>query len=187
MKTLFIDATVRSGSRTLMLAEHLLSRLGGKIERVRLCELDLPKADEAYLAERDRGCASGDLSGEMYALPRQFAEADEIVIAAPFWDLSFPASLKQYFELINVIGLTFAYSEEGAPYGLCRAKRLFYVTTAGGRIFSEEYGFGYVKALAERFYQIPDCRIIKAEGLDILGADVKSILAEAIKEIDKIS
>ena len=112
----------------------------------------------------------------MFDLARQFAEADEIVIAAPFWDLSFPATLKQYFEQINVTGVTFYYTPEGIPNGLCRAKSLTYVTTAGGDFFPEEYGAGYVKALAQNFYGIPEFRLIKATGLDIIGADVDAII-----------
>ena len=34
----------------------------------------------------------------MFDLAGQFAGADTIVIAAPFWDLSFPAALKQYMQ-----------------------------------------------------------------------------------------
>lgn len=105
-----------------------------------------------------------------------FANADTVVIAAPYYDLSFPAMLKQYFEQINVLGLTFTYSETGTPKGLCKAKDLYYVTTAGGPIISDEFGFGYVKALAKCFYGIENVYQIKAEGLDIIGADVEAIL-----------
>ena len=112
----------------------------------------------------------------MFYLANQFAKADEIIIAAPFWDLSFPAALKQYFEQINVIGVTFRYTPEGVPKGLCRAKRLTYITTAGGEYVPDEYGFGYVKALAQNFYGIRDVNLIKATGLDIVGADVEKII-----------
>jgi len=67
--------------------------------------------------------------------------------------------------------------------GLCAAERLYYVTTAGGAFFPEEYGFGYVRALAESFYGIKDCRLIKAVGLDIWGADEEKILADCENEI----
>ena len=108
-----------------------------------------------------------------------------IVIAAPFWDLSFPSALKQYFEQINVIGLTFTYSDDGRPVGLCRAKKLFYVTTAGGKIYNDEYGSGYVKALAENFYGIAETVCFKAEGLDIYGTDIDSLLNDAKKQIER--
>ena len=41
-------------------------------------------------------------------------------------------SSPEYFEQINVLGITFVYTPEGYPKGLCRAKALYYVTTAGG-------------------------------------------------------
>ena len=108
--------------------------------------------------------AGSDYSDPMFDLAKQFAEADRIVIAAPYWDLSFPASLKQYFEQINVQGITFVYTPEGVPQGLCRAKQLLYVTTAGGNYVPEEFGFGYVKALAQNFYGIPDVQMFQAAG-----------------------
>ena len=72
------------------------------------------------------------------------------------------------------------------PVGLCKSKNLYYITTAGGKILSDEYGFGYVKALAESFYHIPNIYQIKAEGLDIIGADVHGILENAKNSIDRI-
>ena len=59
------------------------------------------------------------------------------------------------------------------------------MTTAGGKIFSEDYGYGYVRALAQDFYGITDIVMIKAEGLDIAGADVEEILGKAEKRIDE--
>lgn len=47
-------------------------------------------------------------------------------------DLSFPARLKIYLENIYVTGIVSKYDENGRPRGLCRAERLYYVTTAGG-------------------------------------------------------
>ena len=67
-------------------------------------------------------------------------------------------------------------NHSGMPKGLCRAKRLYYITTAGGPIFSDEFGFGYVKALANTFYGIEEVYQIKAEGLDVDGADVDKII-----------
>ena len=66
-----------------------------------------------------------------------------------------------------MLGITFKYSPEGIPIGLCKAKKLIYVTTAGGPIISDELGFGYVKALAENFYGIKDVSQVKKEFLDI--------------------
>ena len=87
--------------------------------------------------------------------------------------------LKQYLELVNVVGITFKYSEEGVPVGLCKAGTLYYVTTAGGYYVPEEFGFGYVRALAQSYYGIQDVRKVEAAGLDIVGADVGGIMRVA--------
>ena len=183
---LMIDACVREGSRTKRLADYLLNKLDGPVREVKVAELRLPVVDQAFLERRDALIGKGDLADPMFDLARQFADADTLVVAAPYWDLSFPAALKQYFEQINVSGVTFSYSPEGIPIGHCRAKKLYYVTTAGGPILSPEFGYGYVEGLARGFYQIPEVRMIRAEGLDILGADVEGILRRAEEEIDAL-
>ena len=183
---LFVDACVRDGSRTRRLAEYLLQKLGEPVRTLRLADETFSATDQAFLALRDALTAKGAFDHPIFAYARQFAAADTVVIAAPFWDLSFPAALKQYFERVNAVGVTFSYSPEGVPVGLCRAKRLYYVTTAGGPILSADYGYGYVRALAEGFYQIPETKLVKAEGLDILGADTEAILQAAEREIDRM-
>ena len=79
--------------------------------------------------------------------------------------------------------MTFEYSPDGFPIGLCRANKLYYVTTAGGSFVPLEFGFGYVKALAENFYGIKAVELIKAEGLDIDGADADGIMEKALRLI----
>ena len=180
---LFINACVRKESRTKALADCLLAKLNEPYEEVLLNTVDFPVVDEDFLTMRDRLIDHREFSSPVFDLARQFAEADEIIIAAPFWDLSFPAALKQYFEQINVRGITFFYTPEGIPTGLCRAKRLTYITTVGGDFYPEEYGAGYVRSLAQGFYGIPEFKLIKATGLDIVGADVDSILDSAKAKI----
>ena len=183
---LFVNACVRKESRTRILAEKLLLKLGEPFDEVLLEKVSFPISDEGFLWKREQLLAKGDLENPLFALARQFAAAETIVIAAPYWDLSFPAALKQYIEQINVTGITFRYTEEGLPVGLCRAKRLFYVTTAGGCYVSETFGFGYVKALALNFYGIEDVRKIEAAGLDIDGADVSAIMASAEENLSEV-
>ena len=176
---LYVNACVRKESRTRSLAEKLLAKLNRPFEEVRLEEIEFPISKEDYLDLRDLLVSKGDFQNELFALARQFSEAETIVIAAPYWDLSFPAMLKQYLERINVVGIAFKYTEEGVPIGLCKGKRLFYVTTGGGYFVPDEYGFGYVKALAQNFFGIQDVRKIEAVGLDIRGADVNAIMTAA--------
>ena len=181
---LFVNACVRKESRTRKLAEKLLIKMDQPYEEICLADISFTSVSEEYLNMRDHLISIGDYQNPMFSLAQQFSEAGTIVIAAPYWDLSFPAMLKQYLEQINVVGITFKYSEEGIPIGLCKANRLFYVTTAGGDFTPEDYGFGYVKALANGYFGIPEVIQIKVDGLDIYGADVYSIINEAYNKID---
>ena len=183
---LFINSCVRKESRTKRLADKLLLKLNRPYDEVLLSDIKFPAFDEDFLNKRDKLVSEQNFGDPVFDLARQFAAAETIVIAAPFWDLSFPAALKQYFEQINVVGISFRYTNSGVPLGLCRADKLFFVTTAGGNYVPEEFGYGYIKALAQNFYGISDVKLIKAAGLDIIGADCDSILKNAENEISEM-
>lgn len=179
---LYINACVRTESRTDALARFLLSRLSGNVEEVKIFDEELPMLDLQTLSHRDERGRAGDFDDSVYRYARQFRDADTIVVAAPYWDLMFPARLKQYFEAVTATGVTFYYTPEGYPKGLCKGKRLYYVTTAGGPI-TVNFGYDYVKAMAQGFYGIEDVQCIKAEFLDVIGVDVSAILGNAKNEI----
>ena len=179
---LFIDACCRDKSRTRWLAEALIGSKMPEYTIRKLFETPIRGLDSARLAQRDALLEKGETNSEFFFLAREFALADEIVIAAPYWDLSLPARLKAYFEEICVLGITFRYTADGNPEGLCKAKKLTYITTAGGYILSDEYGYGYVRALCRTFYGIQETRLIKAEGLDLAGVNAEQILNEVLKK-----
>ena len=186
-KILFINACVRPCSRTLELAKTLLKRLKGEILEVRLQEMPMAALDLNGLEKRDQAAQKNDFSDPVFTAAKQFAAADIIVIAAPYWDLMFPATLKTYLENITISGITFRYSEQGRPESLCKAKALHYVTTSGGFIGQNDFGFSYVKALAQNFFGINELYRYAAEGLDIFGADVETIMRKAKVEIGEAS
>ena len=177
-KILFINACVRPSSRTLELAKHVLSKLSGNVEEVKLYNEKLVPLNLEEMELRDKSAKSKNFTNSVFNHAKQFANAEIIVIAAPYWDLMFPSVLKCYFEKVTVNGLTFRYGENGIPQGLCKGKRLIYVTTSGGPIIYN-FGFDYVSALAKNFYGINDVQLVKAEGLDIYGADVLDIMQTA--------
>ena len=180
---LYINACCRENSRTDELAEHLLTCLDGKVQTVRLYEENICPLDAEFLEKRDSLLKNVMTEDKMFALAKQFASADTIVIAAPYWDLMFPSILKVYLENITVCGITFRYSEKGIPQSLCKAKKLCYVTTAGGFIGENNFGFDYVKALAKGFFGIDNVSFVSAEGLDIYGANVDLIMGKAKENI----
>ena len=178
-KILFINACARDDSRTAELSRSLLDRLNGEITEIDLYKENLLPLDRKGLEKRNLH----DYSDPMFGYAKQFQSADVIVIAAPFWDLSFPSVVKIYFENITVSGITFEYSKEGRPNGKCNAKKLYYITTSGGYIGKNNFGFDYIKALAENFFGIDSVNFFSAEGLDVFGADVQKIMNEAKESI----
>ena len=173
MSILFINACVRKNSRTLVLAKNILSNRSDDVIEINLNQENIVPLNRELLEKRERLVREKDKNDPMLHYATQFAEADEIVIAAPFWDLSFPALLKAYMEQITVAGITFEYID-GRPSGLCKAKNLTYVTTSGGPIFAD-FGYEYIKALARNFYGISETKAYRAMNLDvnmIAGEDV---------------
>ena len=182
---LFVNGCVRKNSRTLELATTVLEQLPKDVEEIRLYPDGPEGLDTEKLYLREDLLAKKDHDHPMFRFAKQFAAADTIVIAAPYWDLAFPAKVRAYLEEITVSGITFQYGSNGIPQGLCNAKKLIYVTTAGGPIF-QHFGFEYVKALAHGFYGISDVTLVKAEGLDIWGADSAAIMEQAKGEIPAV-
>lgn len=186
---LFVNACVRGErSRTLALARRFLDAYKKSHPEVRVTERDLmeerlePQYPEV-LEQRDALWAAGQLEEPMFAPARQFAAADKIVLAAPFWDLSYPAILKIYLERISVTNITFGYDESGRSVGLCRAEKLLFITTRGGD-FSRpetswmESGAGHIRALCA-MYGIPSFQLLCAEGLDDVRNDKEALLRQA--------
>ena len=187
-KILYIDSCVnRESSRTERLAQALLERLEGEDVEIETLVLenedDLKPLDGELSNARMAWSKSGDFSHPVFAYAKQFAEADEVVIAAPYWDFSFPAMLKIYFELLCSQGVTFVYSEKGIPTGLCKAKRAFFVTTVGGYSGEWDYGYDQVKALCQLYFGIGEVLCFRAEGLDIITNDSDAIMDEALAEV----
>ena len=182
---LFVNSCVRENSRTLELARSVLERVSDTIEEIRLYPDGPEGLDAEKLHLRDVLLATKNYDHPVFSFANQFAAADTIVMAAPYWDLAFPAKMRAYLEEITVSGITFKYGADGIPQGLCKAKSLIYVTTAGGPIV-KDFGFEYVKTLATLFYGIPNTFLVKAEGLDIWGNNPAEILEQAKLEIPTI-
>ena len=173
--TLYINCCVREKSRTDRLARAVLKMLGGDITELNLYRENLKPLDRDTLNKRTALIEQGDYSDPIFDYAKQFASADSIVIAAPY------ATLKIYIENIYVTGIVSAYDESGMPVGLCKAKELYYVTTAGGP-YDPAYSYGYVESLAKSFFGIPVTHLVKAEMLDIVGNDAEEILRREIEK-----
>jgi FMN-dependent NADH-azoreductase len=160
-----------------VLAKNILRGMTGDVIEVDLNRENILPLNRALLEKREKLLSDGNSNDPMLCYARQFAEADEIVIAAPFWDLSFPGILKAYMEQITVSGITFEYTN-GIPCGLCKAKSLTYITTSGGPIFAD-FGYEYIKTLAKNFYGINETKAYRAMNLDVNMISAEDVLTKA--------
>lgn len=188
-KLLYIDACVRGEhSRTRALAEAYLDAYRAAhprdaVETADLARMELKPLDFAALRARD--AAFGAWNERQFALARQLRGADRIVIAAPFWNGTFPAALHVYFEHVCVAGLTFNCVDDRYE-GLCRAWECVFLTTRGGVYETGksqliDVAAPFLKSLATML-GVPRVRVIAAEGLDIAGNDAEKLLEAAKKK-----
>ena len=186
-KVLFLDACIREeGSRTkqlcdVYLEEFLKKHPDAELETVVLRDGTVKTHTVEKLDVRDSYVRAGDWSHPMFDLGKQYRDADYIVIGTPYWDLSFAAILKVYIENIMVADLTFGCNDQGF-YGLCKGKKLVYITTGGGVIDGQNFGYDYMKAIAA-MTGIDETECFYAQNLDIVGFDADAILEEAKAEI----
>ena len=181
---LFVDACMRGPghSRTLRLCQRFLSEYTALHPDCQVTHRDLTGAAlpvmTAQLARQRDELAAAGADHPLLAPARELAGASLVVVGAPYWDLFFPAALKVYLEWASVLGVTFRYTEDGRQIGLSRAKALVYLTTAGGPLEGQNFGFDYLRGLAGMF-GIPASRCVAAENLDVWGTDVEQMLRQA--------
>ena len=119
--TLYINACPREESRTERLARAYLAHISDVTE-LNVYDQPLVPLDRKRLAHRESLIAGGKWHDPMFDYAHQFADADDIIIAAPYWDLGFPAQLKTYIENIYVPGIVSAYNDHGQSCGLRRVR-----------------------------------------------------------------
>lgn len=186
-KILFVDCCVRGReSRTYSLCQVFLEQLELSAEGVEICRLpvfreDIKPLNYEQIELRNRLVEQQAWEHPMFCYARGIAEADYILVGAPYWDLSFPACLKLYIEAASVSGLTFTYIDE-KEVGLCRAKKLFYLSTAGGFVPENHSGEEYMEQIS-RFYGIGAFEAYCLDGLDVWGEDTEKKMKAAEERI----
>lgn len=188
MYVLYVDACPRGTgvSRTRMLAEHALQEIaacnpGMHIVTHALSQMRLQPIDCELLQKREALINQRAWDDPLFSPARVFKDADSIIIAAPYWDLMFPAMLKIYIEHLFIRELTFCYRED-RPIGLCTPHRALFVTTAGSPIGNNDFGSAYLRETLAML-GIATYACVSAEGLDVQSANVAAIIADAKMKI----
>ena len=181
-KLIFIDACMRAGSRTRRIASPLMAELRKKysVETVDLTRNIYPVADNHTLEDRNQGI----VPAEHVALAKKIAAADRIVIAAPFWDMSFPSALKVFFENMSLFGVTFD-TDDKECYGLCKAEKVMYITSRGMDISTGdplEQATPYIKALSH-LWGWGELTVVAAQNMDYSSKE--EIVVKITKAIEE--
>ena len=178
-KLLVVDCCIRKEeSRTKKILERFLSAAPSdcEVERLVLTEENLAPLMGDFFEQRQRLLETGDFSHPRFRYAKQFANADLVVIAAPFWDLAFPALLKLYIEQVSLDGITFGANETGLV-GLCRGTDLVFLTARGG-FYTDDL---------HTFFGFDRYHCVAADGMDVAGFDGKASLEEACKKAETLA
>lgn len=170
-KLLYIDACIRNKeSRTKRIATPIIEALKERydMDTLVLNELDLEIVKEELIKNRN----SGKIDETVMLWAEMVRDADRIVIAAPFWDMSFPAALKVFFELCSIFDVTFK-SDDKTCFGNCRAEKMLYITTRGMNISTGdelEQATPYLKALSW-LWGIGPLQVVAAQNMDYVSEE----------------
>lgn len=187
-KLLYIDACIRDEqSRTKRIATPVIEALKQKYEVQTLVinELDLSIVRKELVTKR----TSGEIDTQVMQWAESVRDADRIVIAAPFWDMSFPAALKNFLELCSIMDVTFK-TDDKTCYGNCKAEKMLYITTRGMDISTGdelEQATPYLKALSW-LWGIGPLQVVSVQNTDYLPvSEIGERINEAISDGLKIA
>ena len=166
-KLVVVNACVReSESRTLRIAEPIIAALSERYDVIRydLPEMDgvVPLTPELYAAR-----CRGEVPAWALEAAMAIASADRLLIAAPFWDMCFPAVLKAFFEQTSLYDVTFTDTGKTC-IGLCKSPKVLYITTRGMSIETGdplEQATPYLKALGS-LWNLGEMTTISANNMD---------------------
>ncbi len=170
-KLLYIDACIRDEmSRTKQVAEPIVAALAQRyeVERLELNKLELDVVQKELVNQR----IAGNQSEKTRAWAAKVRDADRIVIAAPFWDMSFPAALKVFLELCSIVDITFTCGEDRC-IGNCKAEKMLYITTRGMNFATGdplEQATPYLKAISW-LWGIGQLQVVAAHNMDYVSQE----------------
>ncbi|WP_068315054.1 FMN-dependent NADH-azoreductase [Polycladidibacter hongkongensis] len=185
-KILNVQSSARKeGSFTRELSQKVIDRFGGAHVVERDVSAGLPLVDEMWMgaahtpadARSDEQKTALALSDELI---NELRAADVIVVGAPFYNFSMPASLKTWIDQVARAGETFSYTEDG-PKGLLEGKKAIIVAASGGVPVGSPIDFNvpYLKQVLA-FIGITEVEVVAAVGVAMKPEEARSEAEAAI-------
>ena len=176
MHVLEINASARQdGSMSRRLVDDLIAALQDRHAGVRITRRDvaagLPFIDEDWVRanftpEEERSARDREILALSDELVDELEAADIVVIGAPIYNFSIPATLKAWIDMVARARKTFRYTETGVE-GLLKGKKAFVVVPSGGVPVGSAVDFAtpYLRH-ALGFVGITDVEFVGAQGAD---------------------
>ncbi len=191
MSVLRIDSSANTEtSVTRAMTDRIIAQLDDTDVTIRdLAHDPLPQithtwAEARTTPEAERSAAQIAALVQSDKLVAELMNADTIVIGAPMYNFSVPASLKAWIDLVARVGVTFRYTESG-PEGLVTGKRVIVAMASGGVPAGAPVDFNtpYLKSVLG-FLGMTDVTVISA---DALAKDPQGTMARAHRQIDTLA
>ena len=176
MHVLELNTSARQeGSTSRRLVGDLVAAIEDRYEQVTLTRRNLaaglPFIDAAWVSANftpaeERSAADAEVLALSDELVAELEAADILVIGAPIYNFSIPATLKAWIDLVTRARTTFRYTEDG-PEGLLKGKKAFVIVPSGGVPVGSPVDFAtpYLRHALE-FIGITDVEFVGARGAD---------------------
>lgn len=173
LKVLMVTASARqAGSVTRRFADEMLDKLREQYAKVDVQHRDVSQGmlfvDENWVNANFTGAeqrtdAQKALLSHSDALVAEIQNADVLILAAPIYNFSVPATLKAWIDQVARVGLTFNYTANG-PVGKLSGKKAYVVMASGGTEIGSPIDFasGYLRHVLG-FIGINDVSLISAD------------------------
>ena len=161
-----IDSTIREESRTRLILNGVLDHFKNiEFKYFNLNSFEIPLTNSKNFLEKNN-------DEFFFNVAKEIAQADAMIVAAPFWDMTYPALLKAFFEKISILDVMFADGPDSC-IGISHNKFMFYITTRGMNIKTDSPLDGATKSLRAlcALWGIPKLVTLAANNMDYLSAE----------------
>jgi len=176
LNILHLDSTASDAetSHSRRLSAEIVRALKGANPEAAVTRRDVVAETLPYVDTTIRQAWADDVPAELKdvaersrTLVEELKAADVVVVGAPMYNFSVPATLKSWIDHVAIAGQTFRYTESG-PEGLLHGKRAYLALSSGG-VYSEgpassaEHLATYLTTVLN-FMGITDVETVRAEG-----------------------
>lgn len=190
-KLIYVNSIIRKDeSRTKKLIDSILDGIKGEVEikEINLNNLDLTPYNEVSYEDK----VNNGTPDVFFNLSKEIAESDGLIIASPFWDMSFPSLLKSFLEKISLFDVVFI-SDDKKCIGIAKCPFMYYVTTRGMDIHDGdelEQGTPYLKALCWLWgikkFEVTSCSNFDYLPQEAIDKEIEKKTALGIKKLRKL-